>query len=136
RAEGRTRERSPQKRTWPARPRAHPNLVYCRLKLGWGRGKTRAITSILLAACHLTFLHSTGGGRNLLKSPHAARGWHLSMGQNRVQRICGLHRGMECLATLHHGHRAWGDVCYDQHLLRHRRKRGLDAEQQMVRVIA
>ena len=49
--------------------------------------------------------------------------------------FAGLHRGVECVATLHHGHRAWGNVCHDQHLLRDRRKRRLDAEQQMVRVI-
>src|SRR5438045_1335562 len=34
------------------------------------------------------------------------------MGQNRVQRICGLHRGVERLVTLHHGHRAWASF-YD-----------------------
>ena len=57
------------------------------------------------------------------------------MGQNRVQRICRLHRGVECVATLHHASSRSGNVCHDQHLLRHRRKRRLDAEQQMVRVI-
>ena len=66
-------QRSSLKGAWPARPQQLTQiLVYCRLKLGWDGGKARAITSLLLAACYLTFLHSPGGGRNLLKSPHAA----------------------------------------------------------------
>src|SRR5205807_3144536 len=57
------------------------------------------------------------------------------MGKARLQRVRRFYRGLEPLAALHHGHRVGWNVYDDEHLLRHRSERRLDAEQQMVRVV-
>ena len=102
--------------------------------LGRRRGETRAGASLLLAAGDFAFLHSAGRGRHLSESTDAARRRHLSMGKARLQRVRRFHRGLEPLAAFDHRDRARRNVRHHEHLLRDRPRRGLDAEQQMVRV--
>ena len=57
------------------------------------------------------------------------------MGETWLQRVRRFYRGVERLAALHHRHRFGRNVHDDEHFLRHRSERRLDAEQQMVRVV-
>ena len=57
------------------------------------------------------------------------------MGQTRLERVRWFHGRVESLAAVYHRHCLGRDVRHNQHLLRHRRKRFLDAKQQMVRVV-
>ncbi len=50
-------------------------------------------------------------------------------------KFAGFHRGVEPLASLHHGHRAGRNVYDYQSRLRHRSERCVDAGQQMVCVV-
>src|SRR5207237_908962 len=49
------------------------SAVAIAIPIKWPTTSTSLVitTILLLAACPLTLLHSPGGGRNLLKSPHA-----------------------------------------------------------------
>src|SRR4029077_21283659 len=134
RAECRNPQRIAQETARPIRPRSHPNSLRSRLNLGRRRRETWTSTSLLLVARHLALLHSAGRGGDLLESPDAARGWHLSMGETWLQRVRRFYRGVESLAALDHGHRVGRNVYDHEHFLRHWSERGVDAEQQMVRI--
>ena len=54
------------------------------------------------------------------------------MGKARLQRIRGVYRGLESLAAFDHGYCIGWDVYDDEHILRNRSERRMDAEQQMV----
>src|SRR5439155_26839236 len=117
------------------RPRSHSNSVRSRLKLGGRRREAWPSASLLLVARHFTFLHSTGRGRDLSEPPDAVRRRHLSVGETWLQRVRRFYRGVESLAALDHCDRARRNVYDDEHLLRHRSERRVDAKQQMVRVV-
>src|SRR5436190_20987001 len=57
------------------------------------------------------------------------------MGETWFQRVRRFYRGLESLAPLYHRHRVGRNVYHDEHFLRDRSERRLDAEQQMVRVV-
>ena len=57
------------------------------------------------------------------------------MGETRLQRVRRFYRSLESLAALDNRHRAGRNVYDDEHLVRDRSERGLDAEQQMVRLV-
>src|ERR1700693_3423482 len=57
------------------------------------------------------------------------------MDEARLQRVRRFYRRVEPLAALDHGHRIGRNVYHDEHFLRYRSERRVDAEQQMVRVV-